>query len=232
MRVAASGLRAGYGSATIIDGLDLEVEQGGVLTLLGRNGMGKTTLVKALLGLLPGTTGSVWLGGQEISGWPTHRIIRLGVGYAPQEENLFSELTVGENLEAARSGGADAQRRRAWVLDHFPVLSSRLRQPAGTLSGGEQKMLVLARTLLMAPSLMILDEISDGLQPAMVSTVGGLLREVRQWGEITILMVEQNVELALGLADRLAVMKLGSLVFETAAGSPTAREDLLRELAP
>lgn len=232
MRVAASGLRAGYGSATIIDGLDLEVEQGGVLTLLGRNGMGKTTLVKALLGLLPGTTGSVRLGGQEISGWPTHRIIRLGVGYAPQEENLFSELTVGENLEAARSGGADAQRRRAWVLDHFPVLSARLRQPAGTLSGGEQKMLVLARTLLMAPSLMILDEISDGLQPAMVSTVGGLLREVRQWGEITILMVEQNVELALGLADRLAVMKLGSLVFETAAGSPTAREDLLRELAP
>lgn len=232
MRVEASGLRAGYGSATIIDGLDLTVDSGSVLVVLGRNGMGKTTLIKSLLGLLPGTGGTVRFGDRDVSGWPTHRIIRLGVGYAPQEENLFSELTVGENLDVGRASGADAQRRRDQVLEHFPVLSSRLRQAAGTLSGGEQKMLVLARTLLMAPSLVILDEISDGLQPAMVSTVGALLREVRGWGETTILMVEQNVELALGIGDRLAVMKLGSLIFETTADSPTARDDLMRGLAP
>jgi branched-chain amino acid transport system ATP-binding protein len=232
MKVSASGLRAGYGSATIIDGLDLEVDSGGVLAVLGRNGMGKTTLIKSLLGLLPGTSGSVRVGEQEVIGWPTHRIIRLGVGYAPQEENLFSELTVGENLDVGRSDGPEAGRRRAEVLERFPVLSSRLRQPAGTLSGGEQKMLVLARTLIMSSSLIILDEISDGLQPAMVSTVGELLRDVRQWGAITIIMVEQNVELAVSVADRLAVMKLGSLVYETGADSPSAREDLLRELAP
>jgi ABC-type branched-subunit amino acid transport system ATPase component len=232
MRVSARGLRAGYGSATIIDGLDLEVQSGGALAVLGRNGMGKTTFVKALLGLLPGTHGSVRFGENDVSTWPTHRIIRLGVGYAPQEENLFSELTVGDNLDVGRAGGAEAQARRTEVLARFPVLSSRLRQTAGTLSGGEQKMLVLARTLITAPSVVILDEISDGLQPAMVSTVGELLREVRRWGSITIIMVEQNVELALGVADRLAVMKRGDLVYETTADVPGVRDELMRELAP
>lgn len=231
MKVAVNGLRAGYGSATIIDDLAVEVEPGATLCVLGRNGMGKTTLVKSLLGLVPGTAGSVRFDDCDVIGWPTHRIVRLGVGYAPQEENLFGELTVAENLDVGRPGG-EMQRRRAEVLDHFPVLSARLRQTAGTLSGGEQKMLVLARALIGTPRLVILDEISDGLQPAMVSAVGGLLRDVRAWGATTVIMVEQNVDLALGVADRLAVMKLGGLVYETAADNPTARDDLLRELAP
>lgn len=230
MNVSVSNLRAGYGSATIIDGLDINVSDGEAYAIVGRNGMGKTTLVKSLLGYLPGASGVVRIGGHDTAGWPTHRIIRLGIGYAPQEENLFSELTVGENLDFGRTRGNDAFREE--VLSHFPVLSSRLNQHAGTLSGGEQKMLVLARTLVLRPSLVILDEISDGLQPAMVSRVQALLLDIRRRHGVTIIMVEQNLDLALAVADRVAVMKRGNLVHETATGSPTAHSELVQELAP
>jgi branched-chain amino acid transport system ATP-binding protein len=232
MNVSVKGLRASYGSATIIDGLDLDVREGEAYAIVGRNGMGKTTLVKALLGYLPGTDGVVQIGGHATRGWPTHKIIRLGIGYAPQEENLFSELTVGENLDFGRARGNGADTHRAEVLSHFPVLSARLRQHAGTLSGGEQKMLVLSRTLVVRPTLVILDEISDGLQPSVVSDVQALLLEMRERYGITIIMVEQNLDLALAVADRVAVMKRGSLVHETPANSATAHEELVRELAP
>jgi len=232
MNVSVNSLKAGYGSATIIDELDLSVREGDAYAIVGRNGMGKTTLVKALLGFLPGTTGVVQIGGQDTSGWPTHRIVRLGIGYAPQEENLFSELTVGDNLDFGRTRGNGADTVREEVLSHFPVLSTRLNQHAGTLSGGEQKMLVLARTLMLRPSLVILDEISDGLQPAMVSRVQALLMDIRQRQGVTIIMVEQNLDLALAVANRVAVMKRGNLVRETAADSPTAHQELAQELAP
>jgi ABC-type branched-subunit amino acid transport system ATPase component len=232
MNVSVKGLRAGYGSATIIDDLDLDVNEGEAHAIVGRNGMGKTTLVKALLGYLPGTAGTVRIGGSDTRGWPTHRIIRLGIGYAPQEENLFSELTVGENLDFGRIRSDGADTHRDAVLSHFPVLSARLRQPSGTLSGGEQKMLVLARTLVVRPSLVILDEISDGLQPSVVSNVQALLLDMRRLFGLTVIMVEQNLELALAVADRVSVMKRGSLVYETSAGSPAAHEELVQELAP
>lgn len=231
MNVSVKGLRASYGSATIINGLDLNVREGEAYAIVGRNGMGKTTLVKALLGYLPGTSGAVQIGGRETRGWPTHRIIRLGIGYAPQEENLFSELTVGENLDFGRTRGNGSDAFREEVLSHFPVLGTRLRQHAGTLSGGEQKMLVLARTLVLKPSLVILDEISDGLQPAVVSKVQALLTEIRRQHRVTIIMVEQNLDLALAVADRVAVMKRGSLVHETVAASPSAHDELVQELA-
>lgn len=232
MNVSVTNLHAGYGSATIIDSLDLHVRDGEAYAIVGRNGMGKTTLVKALLGYLPGTTGTVQIGAHDTSGWPTHRIVRLGIGYAPQEENLFSELTVGENLDFGQTRGNGSDALREEVLSHFPVLGTRLRQHAGTLSGGEQKMLVLARTLVVRPSLVILDEISDGLQPAMVSKVQALLTEIRRQHDVTIIMVEQNLDLALAVADRVAVMKRGDLVHETSADSPTAHQELVQELAP
>lgn len=232
MRLTVDGLRAGYGSATIIDDLRLTVDEGEVFVLLGRNGMGKTTLVKALLGLLPGTRGTVAVAGHDVSAWRTHRIVRLGVGYAPQEENLFAGLTVGENLEFGAAKAQQVGARRSQVLDHFPVLGRRLRQHAGTLSGGEQKMLVLARTLIMNPRLLIVDEISDGLQPAMVKTVEALLKEIRASDGMTVVMVEQNLELALNLGDRVGVLKRGELVYETPAGRAGAHDELLTELHP
>jgi urea transport system ATP-binding protein len=232
MNVSVNGLRTGYGSATIIDGLDLDVREGEAYAIVGRNGMGKTTLVKSLLGYLPGTSGAVRIGEHNTAGWATHRIIRLGIGYAPQEENLFSELTVGENLDLGRTRGNGDDTFRDEVMSYFPVLGTRLRQHAGTLSGGEQKMLVLARTLVLSPALIILDEISDGLQPAMVSKVQELLLDVRRRHGVTIIMVEQNLDLALAVADRVAVMKRGSLVHETPADSATAHQELVQELAP
>lgn len=232
MRLAVSDLRAGYGSATIIDGISLEAGDGQAIALVGRNGMGKTTLVRAILGYLPGSQGRVQVGGRDMLGWPTHKIIRAGVGYGPQDENVFADLTVADNLSIGWGRGAADPRRRRAVLEHFPVLGTRLRQHAGTLSGGEQKMLVLARALLQRPGLLILDEISDGLQPAMVTRVEEVLREERRRGDLTVLMVEQNLDLSLRIADRVAVMKLGRLVFEAPCGQPGVRAELARQLAP
>jgi branched-chain amino acid transport system ATP-binding protein len=225
-------LSAGYGSATVIRGVDLTLARGEALALVGRNGMGKSTFLKALLGYLASTTGGVRIAGHDVHGWSTARIVRCGVGYAPQEEALFGDLTVAENLEANMAGRTASAVRRQTVLDYFPVLQRRLRQHAGTLSGGEQKMLILARTLLSDAPLLLIDEISAGLQPAMVATVERALRWERETRGTTILMVEQNLDLSLRLADRVAVMKLGQLVFDAPADQTGLRDRLLLELAP
>ena len=144
------------------------------MAIVGRNGMGKSTLLRAL-GYLPATKGRIELDGADVSGWPTHRIVRLGLAYGPQEGALFANLSVGENLEAVRG----TPRRRESVLRYFPILGQRLGQLAGTLSGGEQKMLVLARALISEPALLVLDEISAGLQPTMVASIEEALRQER-----------------------------------------------------
>lgn len=227
-----SGLRAGYGSATIVDGIDLEVGEGEAVAIVGRNGMGKSTFVKALLGLLGRAEGTIVIGGRDVRGWPTHRIVRLGIGYGPQEENLFAGLSVADNLDPGWARGRVEEERRRHVLEHFPVLGERLRQDAGTLSGGEQKMLVLARAMLMGPDLLVLDEISDGLQPAVVRRVQELLCAERERSRPTIIMVEQNLDLSLAVADRVAVMKLGQLVYTASSRDRAVREALTAQLAP
>jgi ABC-type branched-subunit amino acid transport system ATPase component len=232
VRVAVSDLRAGYGSATIVDGIDLAVADGEAVAVVGRNGMGKSTFVKAILGLIARKGGSVAIGGRDVAGWATHRIVRLGVGYAPQEENLFGDLSVADNLDVGWARGRVTEARRGEILDHFPVLAQRLRQFAGTLSGGEQKMLVLARALLMGPDLLVLDEISDGLQPAVVAQVQQLLAAERERAGLTVVMVEQNLDLSLAVADRVAVMKLGRLVFEAASDQEGVHDELTAQLAP
>jgi branched-chain amino acid transport system ATP-binding protein len=230
MKLAIDRLRAGYGSAIVIRDLALVLGDGEALAVLGRNGMGKSTLLKAILGYVA-RDGSIRLDGNEIAAWPTARIVRRGIGYGPQEEAIFGGLSVGENL-AANVRHRAAPQRRDEMLGYFPVLGQRLGQRAGTLSGGEQKMLVLARVLLAEPKLIILDEISAGLQPAMLDRVRQALASERKRRGTTILMVEQNIELALGLADRVAVMKLGQILFDAPAGTPAIRESLEAQLAP
>jgi branched-chain amino acid transport system ATP-binding protein len=231
MRLAVTDLRAGYGSAIVIRALALTVADGEALAILGRNGMGKSTLLKAILGYVA-RSGTVTLDADEIVAWPTARIVRRGIAYGPQEEAIFGELSVGENLAANVTLRRPPAQRRDEVLGYFPVLGRRLRQRAGTLSGGEQKMLVLARVLLAEPKFIILDEISAGLQPAMLATVRDALAAERQRRHTTILMVEQNFDLALALADRIAVMKLGQIQFEAPSDMPGIRDRLAQHLAP
>jgi ABC-type branched-subunit amino acid transport system ATPase component len=230
MKLAVAQLRAAYGSGVVIRDLTLSLADGEALAVLGRNGMGKTTFLRAILGYVA-HTGTVLLGEDDATNWPTARIVRRGIGYGPQEEAIFGELSVEENLAANVQRRSSPQRMRE-ILDYFPVLGQRGRQRAGTLSGGEQKMLVLARVLLAEPKLIILDEISAGLQPAMLERVHQALAAERRRRRTTILMVEQNLDLALALADRVAVMKLGQIVFEAPARATGIRLQLETQLAP
>jgi ABC-type branched-subunit amino acid transport system ATPase component len=230
VKLAVAHLRAAYGSGVVIRDLTLSLADGEALALLGRNGMGKTTFLKAILGYVA-HSGTVLFDDDDATTWPTARIVRRGIGYGPQEEAIFGELSVAENL-AANAQHRGSPRRISEILGYFPVLGQRGRQRAGTLSGGEQKMLVLARVLLAEPKLIILDEISAGLQPAMLERVHEVLAAERTQRRTTILMVEQNLDLALALADRVAVMKLGQIVFEAPARAIGIRSQLERQLAP
>ncbi len=231
MNIAVRDLRAGYGSAVIVDGVSFEVPAGGAFAIVGRNGMGKSTLLKAITGYLRPMQGSVSLGGTPITGLPTHRIARLGVAYTPQEQSLFGELTVAENL-AVGTGRRCSAALRDEIFALFPVLEQRLRQRAGTLSGGEQKMLTLAKAIAARPALLILDEISDGLGPAVVAAVADALTRLRSELGCTLLMVEQNLDLSLRVADHVAVLKLGRIVFARETTEQGLRDELVRQLAP
>lgn len=223
---------AGYGAVTIVDGLSLRVAEGEAVVILGRNGMGKSTLLKGILGFLPGARGSVRLGGKEIIGRPTNAIVRCGVAYAGQEGAIFGELTVEENIDAGTLISHPGKLREKQIFDFFPVLKERRQQRAGTLSGGEQRMLALARVLLASPKLIVLDEISAGLQPAKVAEVESALQWERRNRGTTILMVEQNLSLAMSLASRIAVMKVGQIALEARSDAVGIKSELMRQLAP
>jgi urea transport system ATP-binding protein len=224
-------LRAGYGSAVIVDGVSFDVPEHGALAVVGRNGMGKSTLLKAMTGYIRPMGGSVAIGGRTVTGVATYKLARNGVAYTPQEQALFGELSVEENLSIGTSKRAGAELRKE-ILSYFPVLQERLRQRAGTLSGGEQKMLTLAKALTTQPDVLLLDEISDGLGPAVITAVGNVLESLRERFGCTILMVEQNLDLSLRIADRIAVLKLGRIVYEADSSAAGLREELTLQLAP
>ncbi len=230
MQLTVENFSGGYGLTIVVRDVSFTLPQGAALAIVGRNGMGKTTLLRGLLGYLRTASGVLRMANTDTLGWPTFRIIRQGIAYAPQEESLFGDLTVEENLRGAGLGQARSSPRWTEMLEAFPRLAERLSQRAGTLSGGEQKMLLLARALLAEPKLLVLDEISGGLQPALVQHVCDVLRNERQQRGTTILMVEQNLDLSLAVADRVAVMKLGQLVRQCPA-EETERAGLLQELA-
>jgi ABC-type branched-subunit amino acid transport system ATPase component len=230
MRLELTDVHSGYGSATVIRGVDLAVPDAGAVAIVGRNGMGKSTLLKTVLGYLRPTSGSIRVDGDEVGGELTERIVRRGVAYGPQAEAVFGALSVEDNLHAAARGVSPVRWNA--VLDFFPVLGRRLRQRAGTLSGGEQKMLVLARCLLAEPRLLVLDEITAGLQPSMVTTVINALQWERAERGTTLLMVEQNIDASLTVCEHVAVLKRGLLLDEAGTTPSTARAALLAQLAP
>ncbi len=215
MRLEVKDMTAGYGSITVLRELSLQVEDGGILGVLGRNGMGKTTLIRCLAGLIIPTAGSILFHGQDVTRLAPHERARLGVTTVVQGRGIFPQLTVRENLEMGRvASGRPKRSRLDEVLDYFPRLRERLGQAGGTLSGGEQQMLSIGRGLMTNPKMMLLDEPSDGIMPTLVQQIAMTLGEINRNEGVTIVIVEQNVPLVFKMADYCVVLEKGRLVAE------------------
>jgi ABC-type branched-subunit amino acid transport system ATPase component len=206
------GLEASYGSTRVLHGVDLAVGSGEVVCLLGRNGVGKTTLLRAAMGLIPRGAGSIRLDGDEVGGLPPYAIARRRVSYAAQDGGLFTSLTVRDNLRLGSRARASFGQEVEEVGALFPVLVERLSQKAGTLSGGEQKMLLAARALMGGPRLALLDEVTEGVQPSLLPRMAAAIGAVSAGQRVSILLVEQNVSFALAVASRFYVMEKGRIV--------------------
>jgi branched-chain amino acid transport system ATP-binding protein len=216
-------LHAYYGKSHILQGVSLRVDEGEIVSILGRNGVGRSTTLKAIMGDVR-PTGSIMFKGQEIAGQAAYRIAHLGLGYVPEDRSIFPSLTVAQNLEL----GVKRTRGRAeprWTVEEtvklFPVLGERATTPAGVLSGGEQQMLTICRTLMGDPDLIMIDEPTEGLSPQMVERIAGLLKAIAA-KKIAILLVEQRLTIALAISHRLYVMGHGQMMFE---GTPVALAD-------
>jgi branched-chain amino acid transport system ATP-binding protein len=207
-----NGLESGYGAAMVLKDLDLSLRPGEVFAILGKNGMGKSTLLQTLMGFIRPKKGRVSFFGEETESWSPERIARNRVAYIPQEQALFQDLTVRDNLGLALARDKDFPLRFQTIADHFPFLKERMGQKAGTLSGGEQKMLLVARALICRPRVILIDEITEGMQPSVIERLIGILRGEREKFGTAMLMVEQNVHFALAVADRYAVLDLGRIV--------------------
>ena len=209
--MAVDGLTSGYGEAMVVRGVSLSVAPGEIVALLGKNGMGKSTLLKTVMGFLPVRKGQVALHGQDVTHEPPHRIARRAIAYTPQEQAIFQDLSVADNLRLGHPKAGWFEEELERVAAVFPFLKERLGQRAGTLSGGEQKMLLIARALMARPKLMLVDEITEGLQPSIIERLSEALAAERKRSGVAMLLVEQNVRFALSVADRWAVLKLGEI---------------------
>ena len=224
------GLVCGYGGSRVLRGIDLQVEAGESLALLGRNGMGKSTLLRAIMGLLPARAGALWFKDHRIDGAKPETIARAGLAFVPQGREIFTELTVEENLllgALAKEGFAASVPEG--IFQRFPILAERRRQKGGTLSGGQQQQLAIGRALAGAPDMLLLDEPSEGLQPSIVGDLGRALRRAVEEEGLALITVEQNVELALALADRCLFIENGVLVAEASAAELRADQSLLHK---
>ncbi|MGH7054640.1 MAG: ABC transporter ATP-binding protein [Stellaceae bacterium] len=229
--LAVEDIHTAYGLSRVLFGISLEVNEGECVSLLGRNGVGKTTTIRSIMGLTPPFRGRVLWHGREVTGWPPHKTARAGIGFVPEDRRIFAELSVQENLEV----GAQAARRPGrWTIEAvgelFPILRERRDQPGGFLSGGEQQMLTIARTLVGNPDLLLLDEPSEGLAPLIVAQLRDKIAELKTQG-LTILLAEQGIDFALSLADRVYVLEKGSVRFAGPARElqedPALRDRLL-----
>jgi branched-chain amino acid transport system ATP-binding protein len=229
------GLHAGYGAGPVLFGVDLCVAPGEIVGLLGRNGMGKTTLVRAITGLLAPAGGSIAFDGAAIGGWPAHRVARRGIALVPEGREVFPNLTVREHLSAFRREGAraraapalagDADARAGWTparaLELFPALAARQRHYGNQLSGGEQQMLAIARALVTNPRLLVLDEATEGLAPLVREEIWRALRRLRESG-LAMLLIDKHVQRLVDLGDRHAILEKGRVVWQGPSGALAA----------
>jgi urea transport system ATP-binding protein len=229
MRFRVERLDQHYGSAQVLRQVSFDILPGECMAVLGRNGAGKTTLLKCLMGVLPVTRGRVLIDDTDISGWSSHKRSAAGLAYVPQGREIFSELTVGENVEAAaRAHGTFGTAAMDETLALFPVLKQMWRRPGGALSGGQQQQLAIARALVTRPSLLILDEPTEGIQPNLVAAIKDVLAAFK--GRISLLLVEQYLDFAISLADGFVVLSRGSVV-EAGRAESSSREALSRYIA-
>ena len=210
------GVRAGYGETVVIDGLSLELPKGGTLAVLGRNGVGKTTLLATIMGHTTLHGGTIRVDGQAIEALPPYRRARLGLGYVPQEREIFRSLTVAENLRVAEQPGRWTVER---VFEFFPSLAERRHHWGNQLSGGEQQMLAIARALMGNPSLLLLDEPLEGLAPVIVDAVLAGIDRLRREGSLAFVLVEQHARLALGVTEQAIVIERGQVVHAEASAA-------------
>lgn len=223
--LSISSLVAHYGKARVLDGLDLTINRGETVAILGRNGAGKSTLMKCIIGLVTNKGGAINFDGQDISNLPPYKNSRAGIGYVPEERRIFKELTVRENLEVGRIRG---RRNTRWPLDRiieaFPNLKHLLDRPGAQMSGGEQQMVTMARTLVTNPDVILLDEPSEGLAPVIVNQMTDMIREMKAAG-LTILLSEQNMRFASRISERAYLIERGAIKYKglmaTIANDPT-----------
>jgi branched-chain amino acid transport system ATP-binding protein len=229
--VAVENLHTYYGKSHILHGVSLTVGQGEVVGLLGRNGVGKSTTLKSIMGLVHPTEGKVLLKGKPVTGLPSHKLARLGIAYVPEDRRIFRFLTVMENLRTGldRHGVTDARKHELLdkVFAYFPVLGERRNQAGGTLSGGEQQMLAIARAMMLEPKIILLDEPTEGLMPRMVSQISQIIDVLHQEG-VAILLVEQNVPLTLEASRRIYFMEKGAIQHHAAASELTVNDPLIQ----
>jgi ABC-type branched-subunit amino acid transport system ATPase component len=231
MILEVDDVTAGYGPITVLRGVSMGVAPGEILGVLGRNGMGKTTLIRCLSGLIRPDRGRIAFDGADVTTLPAHERARRGMTTVVQGRGMFPKLTVRESLEMGRIASGRARRSRIdEVLDYFPRLKERLGQSAGTLSGGEQQMLAIARGLMTDPRLMLLDEPSDGIMPVLVEQIAGILVAINRNEQMTLVIVEQNVPMLFRMTDRFVILEKGQIVAqgsrEQIAGSDVMKEYL------
>jgi urea transport system ATP-binding protein len=217
-----AALRSSYGSTTVLQGVDLSVGKGEIVALIGRNGVGKTTTMRCLIGLLRATGGTIRYQGQDVTHMAADDRARLGIGYIPQGRDIFPRMTVEENLRVGELiGGGRQSSRIDLVFEYFPILRERRKQMAGTMSGGQQQQLAIGRVLTGGPALILLDEPSEGVQPSIVQLICRVLRTIRDDLGTTIIFVEQNLDTILTLAERCYVMEKGQVVAQIGPGDVT-----------
>ena len=230
--VTVEGIHTYYGKSHILHGVSLEVGPGEVVGLLGRNGVGKSTTLKTVMGLVRPSQGEIRYEGRAITGLAPHRLARLGIGYVPEDRRIFRLLTVMENLRTGLDrAGLDEARKQALlekVYQHFPVLADRRDQAGGTLSGGEQQMLAIARAMMLEPKIILLDEPTEGLMPRMVSQIRQIIDALHEEG-VAILLVEQNVPLTLEACQRIYLMEKGAVRHQAAAADLRADSAVIHQ---
>ena len=214
-------LHASYEATPILRGIDLRIAAGEIVAVIGRNGVGKTTLMRCMIGLLPARGGRISYAGRDVTSFSADRRARLGIGYIPQGRDVFPRMTVEENLQVGEAIGGRGASRHDRIFEYFPILKERRKQLAGTMSGGQQQQLAIGRALVGSPALVLLDEPSEGIQPSIVQMICRVLRAIRDDLGTTVVFVEQNLDTILAIAERCLVMEKGQVIAEIPAGEVT-----------